>query len=116
MSHSNITICDFGTAPQQKADGFELSGFELTCNEDELDSLLRLAGEVRVVRGGQLSTGEECFHVMIKREEPRSVTVQNVVAQCESLSLDDKADREVLTQNINNALGFNAPSNNRKGH
>jgi hypothetical protein len=70
MTTSNpIIICEFGTAPEQKAEGYKLSGFELSCKEEDLPSLLRFAGDIRVVKGGLLENGEQCFHVMVKDED-----------------------------------------------
>lgn len=67
--NNSITICDFGTAPEQKKLGYKLTGFEICCKEQDLQSLLRLAGDVRVVRGGLAQNDEEVFHVMIKCED-----------------------------------------------
>lgn len=67
--NTSIIICDFGTAPEQKKLGYQLSGFEICCHESNLLPLLRFAGDVRVVRGGSTENEEEIFHVMVKRDE-----------------------------------------------
>jgi hypothetical protein len=67
--NTSIKICDFGTAPEQKKLGYQLSGFEICCRESELLSLLRFAGDVCAVRGGSTGNEEEIFHVMVKRED-----------------------------------------------
>lgn len=67
--NNSITICDFGTAPDQKKLGYKLTGFEICCKEQDLLPLLRLAGDVRVVRGGLAENNEEAFFVMIKCDD-----------------------------------------------
>lgn len=91
--NNQITICDFGTAPEQKKAGYKLTGFEICCKEDELASLLRFAGDVRVVRGAELGNGEEEFHVMIKCEDSP--------VQCESITTIDEMVSKVKQEVAN---------------
>jgi hypothetical protein len=84
--NNSITICDFGTAPEQKKLGYKLTGFEICCKENELASFLRLAGDIRVVRGGLAENDEEAFFVMIKCDdapvvEEKMMTVDQMVSK-----------------------------------
>lgn len=91
--NTQITICDFGTAPAQKKEGYKLTGFEICCHESELTSLLRFAGDVRVVRGGETNHGEETFFVMVKCEDSP--------VQCDSITTIDEMVSKVKQEVAN---------------
>jgi len=58
------TICDFGTAPEQKAGGFKGIGTVRGTDKQVLEQFF--SDDVRLVRGGEFSNGDHEFFVMVR--------------------------------------------------
>ena len=57
-------ICDFGTAPEQKAEGFKGIGTVRGTESDVLDQFF--SDDVRLVKGGEVGHEVFEFYVMVK--------------------------------------------------
>jgi hypothetical protein len=66
-------LCEFGTAPEQKKEGFKGIGTVRGTDEQVLEQFF--SDDVRLVRGGKFPNGDYEFFVMV--DGKRCLTLQN---------------------------------------